>query len=306
MKTWRALTVPLMAMALVAGACGDDDDESAPEVTSPPLKEAPVYTVGVTEEGDRYSFEVPSGIKGGGATFELDNTGQKVHDFQLARIDGQHTDEELINLVAGDEVPVPDWIHGEGGVGNTAPGAKVRSTVELQQGEYVYFCQQNDEDQEGEAQEPADVSLTYHIAKGMLGRFTVSGNSGASLPEADATVTATDYTFSTPASLDSGKSVLAFVNDGQQLHHLIMFPIVEGRTIDDVREAFTSEEEPTGPPPIEFEEAIGLEVLDPGRTEVTEVELERGRYAMVCFLPDRGTSGPPHAAKGMLVEVNVE
>ena len=46
-------------------------------------------------------------------------------------------------------------------------------------------------------------------------------------------------------------------------------------------------------------------MLDAGRAQIDELELEAGRYAFVCFLTDRA-GGPPHVAKGMLSEVTIE
>jgi hypothetical protein len=34
---------------------------------------------------------------------------------------------------------------------------------------------------------------------------------------------------------------------------------------------------------------------------VIDLELKRGKYALVCFVPDR-KGGPPHAFKGMISE----
>lgn len=323
MKTCRAYAVPLVVLALVAGACGDDDEgETAePPTTTEAGGDVPVHTIGVSEEGDRYTFEVPQGIRAGAATFELDNTGEKVHNFQLARLDGQHSDDELIQLVSREDAPFPEWIHAEGGVGSTGPGSRTPSTVRLEEGEYVYFCTQSDEDEENEEEGspttavgeatatattlPGPEPAKAHIAKGMLGRFSVSGDSGAALPKADATISASEYTFSTPASLDSGESTVEFTNTGEQPHHAVLFPIADGKTIRDVAQAFASQDEPTGPPPVDFEKGVELAAIDPGRTEVTDVVLEAGKYAMICFLPDRGTAGPPHVAKGMLVELTV-
>jgi hypothetical protein len=72
-----------------------------------------------------------------------------------------------------------------------------------------------------------------------------------------------------------------------------------------VREAFASEEEPEGPPPVDFENAVGTTVIDGGIEQNVEFELQRGRYAAVCFIQNRGDR-PPHVAQGMIAEVTVE
>ena len=45
-------------------------------------------------------------------------------------------------------------------------------------------------------------------------------------------------------------------------------------------------------------------MLDSGVKQVFQGTLQPGKYALVCFLPDRA-GGPPHVAKGMIVEVDV-
>jgi hypothetical protein len=35
------------------------------------------------------------------------------------------------------------------------------------------------------------------------------------------------------------------------------------------------------------------------------VNLTSGKYVMLCFMPNYGTAGPPHAAMGMVQEVDI-
>lgn len=98
---------------------------------------------------------------------------------------------------------------------------------------------------------------------------------------------------------------MRFENTGEELHHALFFPIAEGKTIKDVEEAFTSEEEPQGPPPVDFENGVRTAVIDDGVEQNIELELEAGKYAVVCFISDR-KGGKPHAEKGMIEELTVE
>ena len=45
-------------------------------------------------------------------------------------------------------------------------------------------------------------------------------------------------------------------------------------------------------------------MIDGGAKQAVELELKAGKYALVCFVPDR-QGGPPHAAKGMISEATV-
>jgi len=98
-----------------------------------------------------------------------------------------------------------------------------------------------------------------------------------------------------------------FENKGKEPHIMVAAPIADGVSIDKVKEFFASEGPPPAggpPPPLDFENAVSLQALDAGQSEVTTINFKPGRYAFVCFLNDRA-GGPPHFAKGMLQEVKV-
>ncbi len=86
---------------------------------------------------------------------------------------------------------------------------------------------------------------------------------------------------------------------------MIAFPYNKGTTLADVKKAFKEQGEPSGPPPLDFENITGTAVLEGGTKQVAELELKRGKYALVCFVSDR-KGGPPHVAKGMVVEATVK
>ena len=51
---------------------------------------------------------------------------------------------------------------------------------------------------------------------------------------------------------------------------------------------------------------VGQAAAEPGKTDSAVVKLERGRYAVSCFIPvGGGESGPPHAVGGMFAEFTV-
>ena len=61
----------------------------------------------------------------------------------------------------------------------------------------------------------------------------------------------------------------------------------------------------SGPPPIIEDKTVSTGILDGGRSQVVELELQKGPYAIVCFVADR-KGGPPHAFKGMVSEGTAE
>ena len=121
----------------------------------------------------------------------------------------------------------------------------------------------------------------------------------AKLPDADATITATEYSFSS-SGLKAGKNTIRFQNSGGQWHHLIVARIKSGSTIDDVKRLIETEKGP----PLEEQNPVETSVLDGGEEQLTEVDLKSGSYALLCFIPDRA-GGPPHVAKGMISEAKV-
>ena len=122
-----------------------------------------------------------------------------------------------------------------------------------------------------------------------------------------------DFDFVTEG-LQAGANRFLLRNTGEELHHTLIVPINDGATFDQVKEYLTSEgggggggggEGDTGPPPADFEKLQATTVLDAGREQIDELELEPGRYALVCFLTNRA-GGPPHAALGMVSELTIE
>ena len=134
--------------------------------------------------------------------------------------------------------------------------------------------------------------------------FTVSGNDEGELPEVDASIEMADYNFITEG-LKVGSNRLLLTNTGEEIHHTLAVPINEGATIAEVTKFLTSQGQPSGPPPVNFEGFVGTSALDAGREQITDLELEAGRYALLCFISDRA-GGPPHVAKGMVREVTIE
>ena len=61
-----------------------------------------------------------------------------------------------------------------------------------------------------------------------------------------------------------------------------------------------------GEPPIDESSGFSTAVHRRAASKQTvEVDLKSGKYALLCFVPDR-KGGPPHVAKGMVSEATVE
>lgn len=296
----RLLRVGAVVLVAAIGlvGCGDDDDEAGGTTTTAAAAEPTKLTINANEPAEgQFAFGgIPTTITGGLVEITFNNTGAQDHEVQLIRMDDGHTADEVKELFANEEEgdPLPDWIHGAGGTATIKGGTSTTASVVLPDGNYAVLCFVSDENDETEAS---------HYEKGMLTSFTVTGSKAATLPSTTATVSAQEYSL-TATNLVAGKNTITFENKGLENHHAVMFPVAEGKTFDDVKASFASEEEGEGPPPFDPENIAGIAVTDGGTSFVADVDLKAGDYAFVCFITDRA-GGPPHVAKGMISKVTV-
>ena len=149
--------------------------------------------------------------------------------------------------------------------------------------------------------------------RGAVAEFDVTPGKDGALPASNATITAAHDEDAKPendfkiAGLKVGKNRLHFVSEGDEPHHAVMFAILPGRTLADVKKFLTTEGQPSGPPPVDFASGANTAVLDGDREQVTDLVLRKpGKYAVVCFLKDRDGKGKRHLAEGMLEAVDVK
>ena len=127
---------------------------------------------------------------------------------------------------------------------------------------------------------------------------TEAAASGAA-PQPDLTIDMMEFAFDIPAQLPAGPQTWEIRNIGEQVHHMVLFRLNEGATLDDVL-AFA--ETMQGPPP--GEEVGYTAILSPEVSNYVTHDLAPGTYAALCFLPDYDT-GVPHVALGMAAEFEV-
>jgi len=82
----------------------------------------------------------------------------------------------------------------------------------------------------------------------------------------------------------------------------VLFRSKGNATIDDVAKDLDS----NGPPQsVDINKAVQTSIIDGGKKQVTKLNLQAGRYAFICFLPDRDEPDKPHYKEGLLKEVTV-
>lgn len=263
----------VLTLCLFAVACGDDDDDSGSDSA-----EAAVAAF----EFSGKKLTGPSSVEAGPVRVEFTNTTKEDAGVTIIRIEGDHTAEEAVKAgqAWGDGgKPLAEWLTFEGGSGSVPPGQSFSAVQELSAGKYVGL----------------DINTNAYS------ELEVTGDGDGELPTTDATIDAVDYSFES-SGLKAGTQEILFENKGKEPHFALAAPIKSGKTIEDVEKSLKSE---SGPPPIIEDETVSTGILDGGRSQVVELELRKGAYALVCFVPDR-KGGPPHAFKGMVSEATVE
>lgn len=250
-----------------------------------------------TEEG----FDSPETLEAGYTTFTLQNETETDYSLTIYRLEEGVTAEEAI--AAGDAVDAA--FEGEGdplealqtlfsmvellaGPG-AHPGASGRQGIMLEPGQYVISG-------EGFGEE-GRLYGTHNTLE-----VTESADP-APAPEAAAKVAMVNFAFAIPAGLTSGTQLWELTNPSDQVHHMIIIRLHEGKTLADVMAFMEAGEE--GEPP--GDEVAHVSPVSPGQTVFPEFDLEAGEYIAACFIPDHGGEemGPPHAMLGMMQQFSV-
>ena len=273
----RSVAAVFVTLALggVIAACGDDaEDEQEPEAAR--------AAFALSGSGDEAKMTGPESVAAGAVQVDFRNSSDDDAGVTLVRVEGDHTAAQAAE--AGEawgegEEPLPDWVRFVGGVTSIRSGGTSTSVQTLATGDYI----------------------AVDINTNAFAPFEVTGEGDGELPATDATIEARDYAFEA-SGLRAGRTRVRFTNEGRQPHFALMAPIRPGKTIEDVRNAVREEE---GEPPVDEEKSVSTGVLDGGESQVVDLTLTKGRYALVCFVADR-TGGPPHAFLGMVSEGVVE
>jgi uncharacterized cupredoxin-like copper-binding protein len=114
------------------------------------------------------------------------------------------------------------------------------------------------------------------------------------------TVVARDYSFEAPAEVQAGLVTFQLQNRGQQLHHMAVLRLDQGKTMQDL---FAAMQSGGGKLPEWAHEVGGPNAPDPGGDANATMLLQPGNYALLCFvdIPDR----VPHVMKGMVKPLRV-
>ncbi len=269
------ILVLLMGTLLLLSGC-QSDKASIPTIT--------------IKAGDHF-FEAPAQIEAGLVSFKMDNTGQEAHHMQLIRLNDDVTVEQFQTTLQQDPEALMALVSLPGGVGVIEPGQQGEVVLDLTEGQYYLLCF---------IPSPDGVP---HMAKGMIQPLTVvarDGSDKAAAPKSAAAVMMSDFHFEMPAQLKAGEQTWKIVNQGPQPHEIALIKLAEGKTMEDVM-AFM--QAPTGAPPYAY--MGGMQAMGTDQTAWVRLNLTRGEYVALCFIPDPAT-GKSHLELGMIHSFTVQ
>lgn len=312
----RRFGVVLLTMALLAGACGGDDDADdttdTTDDTGDDTADAGDDTAGddtagddMADDGDDamavdtsgelavglsdYGFDAPDVVASGMTKVTATNNGQELHHTQIMRINDDASFSDVTDaLAAQDEAALFGLVTFKGGPAITAPTGSTSVYVDLEPGSYAFICLLPDS--EG----------TPHAALGMLKPFEVTADATSTMtaPATDVEVTAVDYGLQIDGEVSAG--VWELTNTGAEPHEINLVQLGEGKTVDDVLAFIGGEAE--GPPP--GMPVGGVQAIMPGASQQVDfTDLPPGNYAYFCAIPN--ADGTPHFALGMKGEVQI-
>lgn len=129
--------------------------------------------------------------------------------------------------------------------------------------------------------------------------FAGCHESTARADAAASTYTTTDFAFDGPDTLESGWNQFTLQNEGQQLHHIYLYRLDDGKTEADLVAAIEAREHPDW-----AHHVGGPNTAMPGESVTGWVDLEPGTHVMICEIPD--PEGTPHISHGMHKTIQVE
>ena len=218
----------------------------------------------ITVDAVDYAYAMPNTVKGGVVAMRFRNRGRELHQFAFGRIDAGYTlAEARRSFETGKE---NSWLHDLGGPGLLTQGSQIEITRKLGPGTYFFLCA------------IPSVKGVSHLKLGMLRSFTVSGDSGRSLPTADAVVTAGKKRYFVP-QLKAGVQTIELRNRAGAGRGFQLVTLNAGKTQADAERWFkkieTTGKQPRGKAPMTILGA--MQTIPSGTSVYLKLNLEAGR-----------------------------
>ncbi len=243
----------------------------------------------LTVTASEFAFRSPDSAVAGLTRVRLVNAGKAAHHVQFLRLAPGRTAKDYIAAVAAKDF-APAWVTAVGGPGVPASGDTSEVLMTLEPGQYMLLCY------------ITDGKGTPHLMLGMFRQLTVVPSASGYRPEPaeDARMTLDDYSFTITPKLTAGRRIVRVENRAVQPHEAALVRLKPGVTELQFRAWLAKR---GGQPP--FIPVSGVMALGRGQVNHLDVELQRGAYALFCFVPD-AEDGRPHVAHGMVQMLRVE
>jgi hypothetical protein len=233
-----------------------------------------------------FSFDAPASIPAGRTRVVVHNAAtDEPHQASLVRLnDGVTTGDFLSALAQSFEAAAAKGTF-VGGPNSAAPGHDSGVVVDLEEGQYAVLCLIPSPDGQP------------HVVKGMTRDLTVTAPTGKTKAKAKKlpTLALSEYQFKIPKQLGTG--AVAVVNKGKEPHEAVIAKLAPGRKIADIVSWVTPVFVPA-PGPQPYEDVGGTTVMSPGVRVWLDTKLPKGKYVLLCFIPD--PSGAAHLKLGMV------
>jgi hypothetical protein len=246
----------------------------------------------VTIVASDFAFVAPDTIPSGLTTFKMLNQGQEAHQAVIMGAAGKTWDE--VRTAVMTPGPIAPWLTFPGSPGVVIGGDSSNATAHFEPGNYFIVCF---------IPSPDGVP---HVMKGMARRLVVRAAppppaaSAPLAPQADVTITLSDYSFGLSTPLTAGTHTIRVENAGPQLHEIGIERLEPGKTLADWRQWAAAGAKGMGPArPIG-----GLTGPDKGKVGWFTIALTPGKYVLACYVPD-AKDNRPHIEHGMVREVTV-
>lgn len=105
-------------------------------------------------------------------------------------------------------------------------------------------------------------------------------------------ISASEFAFEAPDTIPSGATTFRLRSNGQEMHHVQLLRLAEGKTYDDLLKESTA-----GPPRWALPVGGPNAPIPGAAVSETSLILEPGNYAITCEIPS--PDGKPHVMKGM-------
>jgi hypothetical protein len=261
----------------------------------------------VTTDGKTNDF--PTELEAGRYHIVLENQGDMDVDLEIAQLPESMTYEEVdaafTEAESGPTFVPPDFFFDmvwNGGLGTFA-GETRDVVLDFTPGEWLVLFNAYPPETEEQISTPVTVTVT-----GEMPELDVPPGEEIGLIDMD---------FVVPDTLAAGPQLFYVVNNGLQVHHLVLERVPEGTTEEQMMELVGSFFAPPATPgaaatPViepsltfeDIEDVFFTPPLSRGQFNLYELTLEPGTYAMLCFMPD--PSGTAHVMLGMVEIVVID